>query len=107
MPRVPLGRAATRKSCASTPPSTDCSRRRAKRCWAATPPHNADIARRIFAGEAGAYRDLVLLNAGIRIWLAERAPSIEEGIERARDAIDSGAAAAKLEAARSGVTRAG
>jgi anthranilate phosphoribosyltransferase len=62
---------------------------------------NAAIAERIFAGESGAHRDLVLLNAGMRIWLAERAPSIGEGIELARKAIDSGAARAKLDALRS------
>ena len=57
---------------------------------------NAAIAERIFEGAAGAYRDLVLLNAGIRVWLAERAGSIGEGIEVARDAISSGAAMRKL-----------
>jgi anthranilate phosphoribosyltransferase len=58
--------------------------------------HNAAIAQRILAGEPGAYRDLVLLNAGLRIWLAGRAPAIGDGIEAARAAIDSGAAARKL-----------
>ncbi len=67
--------------------------------------HNAAIAEAIFAGEAGAYRDLVLLNAGIRIWLAERADSIGAGIELARTAIDSGAAREKLDAARKVVTQ--
>jgi len=57
---------------------------------------NAAIAERIFAGEQGAYRDLVLLNAGIRIWLAERAGGIGEGIESARAVVDSGAANRKL-----------
>jgi len=61
---------------------------------------NAAIARRILSGETGAYRDLILFNAGIRIWLAERAPDIGEGIAAARQAIDSGAAAAKLAALR-------
>jgi anthranilate phosphoribosyltransferase len=61
---------------------------------------NAAIAERIFEGEQGAHRDLVLLNAGIRIWLAERAGSIGEGIEAARTAIDSGAAKGKLGALR-------
>lgn len=61
---------------------------------------NSAIAERIFAGEPGAYRDLVLLNAGIRIWLAERATSIGDGIDAARAAIDSGAARAKLEQLR-------
>lgn len=64
---------------------------------------NARIARAIIGGESGAYRDLVLLNAGIRIWLAGRAPEIGDGIEMARAAIDSGTAAQKLaEVARSG-----
>jgi anthranilate phosphoribosyltransferase len=62
---------------------------------------NAAIAERIFAGEPGAHCDLVLLNAGIRVWLGERAPSIGEGIELARKAIDSGAAREKLDALRS------
>ncbi len=61
---------------------------------------NAAIAERILDGEMGAYRDLVLLNAGLRVFLAERAKTIAEGIERAREAIDSGAARAKLELLR-------
>jgi anthranilate phosphoribosyltransferase len=66
-----------------------------------TAAENAAVAERIFAGETGAHRDLVLLNAGVRIWLAERAPSIGDGVEMARQAIDSGAAKAKLDAIRS------
>lgn len=61
---------------------------------------NAAIAGRILAGEQGAHRDLVVLNAGVRIWLAERASSIGEGVELAGGVIDSGAAAAKLDEAR-------
>lgn len=61
---------------------------------------NAEIAASIFAGEKGAFRDLVLLNAGLRTYLAERATDVAEGIEMARDAIDNGAANAKLEALR-------
>lgn len=67
--------------------------------------HNAEIARGIFDGEPGAYRDLVLLNAGLRIYLAERATDVTEGIAKAREAIDSGAAKAKLEALRSAPSR--
>jgi anthranilate phosphoribosyltransferase len=58
--------------------------------------YNASIARGILDGETGAYRDLVLLNAGVRIWLTERAPTIGDGIDLAREAIDSGAAREKL-----------
>jgi anthranilate phosphoribosyltransferase len=59
---------------------------------------NAAIALRVFDGEPGGHRDLVLLNAGVRIWLTERAETIEDGIAMAREAIDSGAAKAKLDA---------
>ena len=58
---------------------------------------NARIAEVVLSGEDGGHRDLVLLNAGIRIWLAERADSIGEGIDKAREAIDSGAARVKLD----------
>ena len=61
---------------------------------------NAAIAEGIFEGETSAFRDLVLLNAGIRIWLAERAPSIGDGVDLARGAIFSGAAKRKLAALR-------
>lgn len=61
---------------------------------------NARIAEAVLSGEKGGHRDLVLLNAGIRIWLAERASTIGDGIEKARVAVDSGAAANKLEQLR-------
>jgi anthranilate phosphoribosyltransferase len=61
---------------------------------------NARIAEAILSGDSGGHRDLVLLNAGIRIWLAERAASIAQGIETAREAIDSGRARAKLKELR-------
>jgi anthranilate phosphoribosyltransferase len=67
--------------------------------------HSARIAESILAGEGGGHRDLVLLNAGLRIWLAERAVGVGEGIERAREAIDSGAAKAKLDALRDRAAR--
>jgi anthranilate phosphoribosyltransferase len=63
---------------------------------------NAGIARRVLEGAAGGHRDLVLLNAGLRIWLAGRADSIGEGIDKARQALDSGAAQARLEVLRAG-----
>ena len=49
-------------------------------------------------GEAGARRDIVVLNAGAALYIAEAAASIGAGVERAQQAIDSGAALAKLEA---------
>jgi len=64
-------------------------------------PENARIAEAVLSSQPGGHRDLVLLNAGLRIWLTERAASIAEGIEIAREAIDSGAARRKLEDLRS------
>jgi anthranilate phosphoribosyltransferase len=57
----------------------------------------AEIARGVLAGEAGPRRDVVLLNAGAALEVAGHAPSLQDGIRVAADAIDSGAAAAILE----------
>jgi anthranilate phosphoribosyltransferase len=58
---------------------------------------NADIARRVLAGEQGARRDIVLLNAAAALEVAGRVTSIEEGLALAAGSIDSGAASATLE----------
>ncbi len=50
----------------------------------------------VLEGQAGPARDIVLLNAGAALYAADVASSIADGIERARQAIDSGAAKAKL-----------
>lgn len=57
---------------------------------------NADILVRVLKGEKGAYRDTVLLNAGIGIFAAKKAETIQEGIKAARESIDSGGAFEKL-----------
>jgi anthranilate phosphoribosyltransferase len=59
---------------------------------------NAAILRGILAGEKGPRRDVVLLNAGASLFVGGRASSVREGIERAADAIDSGAVRRKLDA---------
>jgi len=46
--------------------------------------------------EDGPVRDIVLLNAGAALYCANVAGSVAEGIERARDAVASGRASAKL-----------
>ena len=45
----------------------------------------------------GTARQIVILNAGAALYAANVVPSIEQGIERARDTIASGAARAKLD----------
>lgn len=60
---------------------------------------NAAIIRRIFRGEEkGAYRDIVLANAGACIYVGGLAESLQEGVRIAAETIDSGAAGGKLEA---------
>ncbi|MGE0464304.1 MAG: anthranilate phosphoribosyltransferase [Vicinamibacterales bacterium] len=58
---------------------------------------NAGIIRRVFSGEAGPARDVVLLNAGAALMVAGGADSVREGIARAAAAIDAGDAARTLE----------
>ena len=62
------------------------------------PAKNASITRRVLAGEPGAPLDLVLMNAGAAIYLADKAESIHEGIDLARRAVQSGRALETLNA---------
>jgi len=62
-----------------------------------TPEENAAAIRRIFAGEHGGARDAVLLNAAGAIAAGGHADDLREGIELARETLDSGAAAARLD----------
>lgn len=61
------------------------------------PQTNAAIVQRVLSGEKGAYRDIVLANAGACIYVAGLADSIREGVAIAAAAIDSGKAYSKLE----------
>lgn len=62
-----------------------------------TPAENAAASRAVLGGEPGQRRDLVLLNAAAAIYVGGLAGSLEEGVAKASEAIDSGAAAALLE----------
>lgn len=57
---------------------------------------NAEIVRAILSGEKGPRRDIVLLNAAAAIMAAGLADDWREGLTRAAESIDSGAALAKL-----------
>jgi anthranilate phosphoribosyltransferase len=59
---------------------------------------NATILRAVIGGEKGPRRDVVLLNAGASLFVGGKAASVREGIERAGQAVDSGAARMKLDA---------
>src|SRR5216684_3881625 len=58
---------------------------------------NAAIILGVLAGEHGGPRDVVLLNAGASLFIADAAASIEEGLGRASWAIDSGDAKRTLD----------
>jgi len=51
----------------------------------------------VLADTPGAARDIVLLNAGAAIYVAGLAESMEQGLDKARAAIASGAARQKLD----------
>jgi anthranilate phosphoribosyltransferase len=63
------------------------------------PTANADAIRRVLAGEGGGRRDAILLNGAAALVVAGLAADLREGLELARDAVDSGAAAERLERA--------
>ncbi|KZN25939.1 anthranilate phosphoribosyltransferase [Haladaptatus sp. R4] len=64
-----------------------------------TPTENARDLRGIVEGTVGgAKRDIILANAGAAIYVSGRADSLEDGVEQARQAIDSGSAGEKLAA---------
>jgi anthranilate phosphoribosyltransferase len=56
----------------------------------------AEIVAQTLRGECGEQRDSVIYNAGVRLFLAERAESIADGIDRAKALFESGRAAEKL-----------
>ena len=58
---------------------------------------NAKITKDILSGVKGPKRDIVLLNAGAAIYVAGIADTMAEGIKKAEESIDSGAAARVLE----------
>jgi anthranilate phosphoribosyltransferase len=62
-----------------------------------SPQENAEVARAVLEGERGPRADLVLINAGAAIYAADLADSIAAGVEAAREALASGAAAEALE----------
>jgi anthranilate phosphoribosyltransferase len=63
-----------------------------------SPEANAADLRGIVTGEVtGPKRDIVLANAGAAVYVADEADTLEEGVEVARDAVESGAAAAKFD----------
>ena len=61
-----------------------------------TPEQSRAMLLGVLDNQPGAARDIVILNAGATLYAANVADSMMQGIERAREAIESGAASAKL-----------
>jgi anthranilate phosphoribosyltransferase len=59
---------------------------------------SAAIARAVLGGRPGPARDIVLLNAAAALLVAEAAGSLAEGLAQAARSVDTGAAAARLDA---------
>ncbi|MEW6547736.1 MAG: anthranilate phosphoribosyltransferase [Bacillota bacterium] len=67
-----------------------------------SPEYNAQVILNIFTGrDTGPRRDMLLLNAAATFVVADKASSLEEGMELARETLESGRALAKLEEIRS------
>jgi anthranilate phosphoribosyltransferase len=62
----------------------------------ATPAESLALVRSVLDNEPGPARDIVVLNTGVALYAANVAPTMAEGVARARDAIASGKAAAKM-----------
>ena len=62
-----------------------------------TPQESLALLRQVLDNQPGPARDIVVLNAGAALYAANVAASIQEGIQRARAALESGAAKAKLD----------
>src|SRR5439155_2593618 len=62
-----------------------------------SPEENAQAIREVFAGADGGRRSAILLNAAGAIAAGGHAADLREGLELAREAVDSGAAASRLE----------
>lgn len=58
---------------------------------------NVRMAKAVLSGEHGPARDVVLLNAGTALYVADLAESIQSGVQVAADMLDSGRAQAKVE----------
>jgi anthranilate phosphoribosyltransferase len=62
-----------------------------------SPAENAALIRRVFEGEQSGRRSAILLNAAGAIAAGGHADDLREGLDLAREAVDSGAATARLE----------
>ena len=79
-----------------TPEQAGLSRARPQDLVGGDPAHNAAALRAVLDGAKNAYRDVAVLNAAVALVVADRAADLREGATLAAQALDSGAARAKL-----------
>src|SRR4051812_8206553 len=86
------------RSFSITPEGLSVSSYPADAVGAADPDESAAVARAVMSGGgSGAERALVAVNAGAAIYVGGGADSLEEGVRRAEEALDSGAALSAME----------
>lgn len=83
-----------------TPEQLDIPRANIESLRGGTVAENAESLKRVLGGEAGAFADLVAVNAGAAIMVAGLTDTIGDGIAKARGSISSGKATAALDALR-------
>jgi anthranilate phosphoribosyltransferase len=81
-----------------TPEAVGLSRASLADLAGGSPAQNAEAIRTLLAGQAGAYRDIVLLNAAAALLVADTVETLREGVAAAATAIDGGRAQRALEA---------
>ncbi|WP_134698974.1 anthranilate phosphoribosyltransferase [Ammoniphilus sp. YIM 78166] len=85
------------KSYTLTPEELGLSRYPISQISGGNATENAVVIQRIFSGQKGADRDIVLANSAASLYLADRVSSLQEGVKAAREIIDQGLAIEKLQ----------
>jgi anthranilate phosphoribosyltransferase len=95
--KVSEGRAGVVSNYFVAPEEFDLPRVHKKEIAGGTPDVNARIAKEILQGKKGPRRDIVCLNAAAAIVAGQLAKTLKDGLRVAQHALDSGAAAEKLD----------
>ncbi|SPP65322.1 anthranilate phosphoribosyltransferase [Nitrospira lenta] len=95
--KVSEGKAGVVSNYFVTPEECDLPRVHKKEIAGGTPEENARITRDILQGKKGPTRDIVCLNAAAAIVAGQRAKTLKDGLRVAKEALDTGAAAEKLD----------
>lgn len=95
--KISEGRAGVVSNYFVAPEEFDLPRVHKKEIAGGTPDVNARIAKEILQGQKGPKRDIVCLNAAAAIVAGQKARTLKDGLRIAQQALDSGAAAEKLD----------